>query len=195
MDNRISFEEYLEEVSSSKSTPGGGHVAARVNALGCSLMLMSLRIAVLKRNPEDNKAIELEARLLNLRDISLELAEKDSESFRGVMRTWKDGGEPLEKALEYSAEVSKSIAEASLKLIDMINGEDISRYKNIITDVGLALRLAGTAFDGGIMNLKINASSIKDASRNEELIAGADNLKKKRSEIFNVLIARIEKYI
>jgi len=195
MNKEQSFTEYLNEVSSARSTPGGGHVAARVNAFGCGLMLMSLRIAVLKKDPSNTAALKLEKKLLKLQDTSMKLADEDSESFRSVMRSWKSGGEPLENALGYSAEVSQKIAGAARDLLETINSEEISKYKNIITDLGLAAALARTAYEGGMMNLKINSASLKNSSVKNKFINDAEKDEEGFRILYGNIIEKISEYI
>ncbi|NLB34616.1 MAG: cyclodeaminase/cyclohydrolase family protein [Elusimicrobia bacterium] len=195
MNKEESFTEYLKDLSSSRSTPGGGNAAARVNAMGCALMLMSLRIAVLKKTPEDDSAILLEKNLLELQERSMGLAEEDSSSFKGVMRAWKTGGQPLEEALRCSAEVSQKIAAAARELLQMIEGEEISKYKNIITDVGLALALARAAYEGGMMNTKINSAMLKNSSHKEKLISETEKDETEFRLTHGNLLEKINQYI
>ncbi len=152
---------YIEDVSSDASTPGGGNVAGVINSLGCALMLMSLRIAVLKKNKTDSEALNTEKELNMLKDRSLCLAREDSCLFSKVMKYWREGGSSLQNALEESAKVSLDISEAAVLLISIIEKQDLKRFKNIITDVGIALELARAAYESGMLNFKINYDGMK----------------------------------
>ncbi len=160
MSEELTLKEYIDNLSSSAPVPGGGHAAATVLGFACGLMLMSLRIAVLKKKPENRAALELEMKLSELQKRSLNLAEKDSESFMEVMKNWKNPGEALDRALLASAEVSLDISSAALELLSLIEMEDLRRYSNIITDVGLAVSLAGSAHRGGVMNFRVNIRTL-----------------------------------
>src|SRR3989339_546499 len=97
--NKLSNEtlsEYIEKLSSDSGAPGGGSAIGVAGALACSLMLMSLRIAVLKKNSSDAEALQLQDRLIFSRNGFLDLSEKDSEKFKTVMKYWKEKGQGLD---------------------------------------------------------------------------------------------------
>ncbi len=157
-----SLNKYIEDLSSSRPTPGGGSAAAVVNALACSLMLMSLRIAVLKKDPSDINGRKKEKELLKLKDSSLNLAEQDSLFFAEVIKNWKRKGKELEKSLRNSALVSLKISRAAMSLIDLINTQELKDYVNIMSDVAISVRFASSAFESGIINCRINLSSMSE---------------------------------
>ncbi len=173
---------YIESVASDSSTPGGGNVAGVINSLGCALMLMSLRIAVLKKDKRDPDALQTEKELESLKEKSLCLAREDSRIFSKVMKYWKEGGSSLHRAIKESAEVSLDISEAAFILVSIIEKQELNRFKNIITDVGIALELARAAYESGIMNFKINCAGLQEPSgrhlKEKEKIISAEFNKK-----------------
>ncbi|MGM0568352.1 MAG: cyclodeaminase/cyclohydrolase family protein [Elusimicrobiota bacterium] len=184
---------YIEDVSSSAATPGGGNVAGVVNSLACSLMLMSLRIALLKKDPDNVFGRELEKEVESIKKLSLELASRDSLYFNELMKNYKKGGEELNDSLKKSAVVSLDISEAALELVRKIKSIEIQKFKNIITDVGISLQLASAAFKSGVMNYKINISALKEP-------AGDLEEKEKKfssdfNQIFPVLKEKIDRII
>ncbi len=171
-----SIDSYIGNLSSSTAIPGGGNTIALINSFACSLMLMSLRIAILKKGGDTKGETELEKQLLDMQKKSIKLAEEDSLKFKEVLASWKKGGDSLEKALKESAEVSLEISTIGLDLVNIIESQDMSRYSMVITDVGIALQLAGACFNGGMLNYKINVRSLK----NQVVF---NNLKKIRSKL------------
>lgn len=166
LDDKLS--EYIETVSSSSSTPGGGNVAAVVNSLGCSLMLMSLRIAILKKENNNKEALQTESSLEEIKKRSLFLAGEDSRVFSEVMKSYSAGGEKLLRALKNSASVSLDIARAATGLICIIEEQDLKKFANIITDVGIALELARAAYESSLMNYRINTAGLKKSDKSLE---------------------------
>ncbi len=177
------------------STPGGGNVLGVANALSAALMLMSLRIAILKKNSGSKKYQNLEKRLLKIQETSLFLAEEDSVKFNEVMKLWKKGGNNLIKALIQSAKVSLKISKQSLLLLKLINVQEISKFSNIITDVGISVELAKAAFNGGIMNYRINIKGIKKGSIILKLAADKSKIESEFEQNYKEAIKKVTKYI
>ena len=172
-----SMKNYVDSLSSGSGTPGGGNAIGVVCSFACALMLMSLRIAVLKKGGDVADSLELQKTLEDIQKKCFFLAEKDSEKFKNVLAKWKKGGSELESALKESAEVSLDIAEICLELLQHIDMQDLSRYTMIMTDVGIAVELANACFSGAVMNYKINVKGIK----NQVVF---NNLKKIRNRVF-----------
>jgi len=187
-----SFEDYINAVSSSAGTPGGGHVAGVVCGFAYGLMLMSLRIAVLKRNPDSKEALVLEEKLAELQKESLDCAEEDSEKFKNVMKSWKAGGDELDKAMSEAAEVSLKISEKSYELLKLIKAQELSGFRNIITDVGISAELARAAFRGGIMNCRVNILNISSKGRFEGEIK---QLEENFNTDYNYLMEKLENFL
>ncbi|GEM_PF-3005039 len=177
MQEKLTIREYIDSLSSDKPTPGGGNAAGLANALGCSLMLMSLRIAVLKKNPEDAESINLEKGLLELREESMELAEQDSEKFLSVIKNYKKKGSGLSKAMYEAAQVSLNISSAAEKLSKLILKSPLGKMKNIITDVKMALEFSRVAYSGGMINCSVNESGVQN-SELKELKCRKDRIEK-----------------
>jgi formiminotetrahydrofolate cyclodeaminase len=182
---------YIEKLSSSAGTPGGGNAIGLVNSFACGLMLMSMRIAILKKNPQDADILDFERQIETIQKRSLELAEKDSIKFKEVLSVWKEGGAKLENALRESAIISMEISRQALKLIEIISSQDLKRYVNIITDVGISAEFAGACFRGGIMNYKINAKGIKNSGAieglNEEITSMDERFQYLSKKVMDIL--------
>ncbi|MDA3792908.1 MAG: cyclodeaminase/cyclohydrolase family protein [Elusimicrobia bacterium] len=187
-----SLKSYIDKVASSAGTPGGGNVIATVNSLAASLMLMSLRIAILKKESDSAEALKFEQKLLDIKEKSLELAEEDSREFKKVMKYWSEGGKYLEKSLKSSAAVSLKIAQKSVLLIELINSQDLSLYKNIITDVAISFYFAEATFRGGIANTIINAKLLKSKDNKSEILKMQTDIEKRYTDLAENLKDKLE---
>lgn len=172
------LKEYIDKLSSASSTPGGGNAIAVVNSLAAGLLLMSLRIVILKKEPDNSEIQKLELLLIDIQKKSISLAEEDTLRFKQVMSCWKDGGVKLHKALLSSAKVSLDISKVSVGLIDLIGMQDLERFNNIITDVAIAIEFARSCFVGGIYNFLINVKSL-DVDLYSELKTEKEKLENK----------------
>ncbi|MEA3506864.1 MAG: cyclodeaminase/cyclohydrolase family protein [Elusimicrobiota bacterium] len=190
-----SLKSYIDKVASSASTPGGGSVIAAVNSLAASLMLMSLRIAILKKENPPKEALDLEKELMDIKEESLELAEADSREFKKVMKNWSKGGELLEESLKRAAEVSLNISLKSLELIELIDAQDLNAYKNIITDVAIAFYLGESSFRGGIANSVINAKLLSREENKTEIFKRQKNIEKNFKGLADKLKGRFDAII
>lgn len=190
-----SVKNYIDKVASSASTPGGGNVIASVNSLAASLMLMSLRIAILKKDNPPEEALNLEKELMAIKAESLELAEADSREFKKVMKNWSKGGQMLEESLKSAAEVSLNISLKSFELIKLIDDQDLNDYKNIITDVAIAVYLGESSFRGGIANSVINAKLLSREENKSEIFKRQKNIEIKFKGLVEKLKGRLDAII
>ena len=188
-----SLNNYIESLSSDAGTPGGGNAIGLVNAFACGLMLMSLKIAIIKKEGDNiGEALNLKNQLENLQKRSLELAEEDRKVFKEVLALWKAKDESLDDVLKKAAEVSLNSSMLSFDLIRLIGAQDLQRYRNIITDVGIAVEFAQACFRGSMMNYKINIKSIKEKSSYEYLEKDKVKLMEVFCGISNKLQEKIE---
>jgi len=178
----MKLQKYIEDVSSSSGTPGGGNVLGTVEALSCGLMLMSLRIAVLKKGDSAPEFHDLEASLIEFQESAVLFAHEDSKRFSRLMSCWKEGGSKLESAVKSCADISVDIAELALNIMELIDRQNMEKYKNIITDVGIAFELAVSCFRGAEMNYRINSVNLPGSKR-----AGIDSRMTDLKNRFNCL--------
>jgi formiminotetrahydrofolate cyclodeaminase len=184
--------EYVSELASSAATPGGGNAAGLLCAFSASLMLMSLRIALIKKQPEDENWKILEDELEQIRIRGMELADEDSRCFRGLLEAWRDPSKDNEAAYSSCASVSLDIASSSLDILRHAESLDMKLFKNIITDVYMASEFAAASFRGAVMNCRVNLKYIKDESVIRETVARQSSLEKEFGIISRDLEGRVE---
>jgi glutamate formiminotransferase/formiminotetrahydrofolate cyclodeaminase len=188
MDIKKTVEQYLNEISSSSPTPGGGNVSAFCGALASSLGIMVCNLTIGKKKYADVQE-EIEAakeKLLTYQKNFLILAEKDNEAFNRVMNAFK-----LPKENEEQAETrKKAIQDATLEAaaIPMEVLKNCSAVfihiktaaekgnKNSISDAGVAATLIGAAANGAYLNILINVSSLENKTIAREILKSADAL-------------------
>jgi formiminotetrahydrofolate cyclodeaminase len=135
-----SLKSYIDKVASSAGTPGGGNVIATVNSLAASLMLMSLRIAILKKESDSAEALKFEQKLFDIKEKS----------------------------------------------------QDLSSYKNIITDVTISFYFAEATFRGGIANTIINAKLLKSKDNKSEILKMQTDIEKRYTDLAENLKDKLE---
>lgn len=188
-----SLEDFTKKLASKSPTPGGGSVAGLCGALSAALNNMVVNLT--KENNFDDSG----KKLSNLEKEALQLIDDDAESFDQVMNAFKlpkdtevekeKRSQAIQKALVGAAEAPLEIMELGLKLLKL--GLKISEEGNVnaVSDAGVGALLALSAVKGGRYNVLINAESLKDEAKAEELENKANQIAAEAEE----LAAEIEK--
>lgn len=172
------IEEFIENLSSSEPTPGGGTVAALLSSISSSLVKMVYNITINKEIFYDlDKSIRSEIllakdRIDNMTKIFLKLMDDDSKSFNKVIESFKLPKSNEEEKLLRKNKIQDSYKEAlytplqtvreSYKLYDYIYIACKYGNRNAITDVAVAALALQAAIEGATLNVKINAKYIDD---------------------------------
>ncbi len=165
---RMTVKEFQTALSSSSPTPGGGSAAAitlgNAAALTCMVCDLTISKEKWKEGWEDAEKIQLLA--IPLFHDSLELANKDAESFEDVMKSWKlpkDSDEnkkiranEIENATINAALIPLETAKKASKLLEVLPILAEKGNSNAITDVAVAALLAHAASKGALLNVRIN---------------------------------------
>ena len=187
MDLSKTLGNYIEELSSSSPTPGGGNVAALCGILATSLgsMVCALTIGKKKYTDVEEEMKSIQGALKNLQDDFLSLAKKDNEAFDKVMEAFKLPKETEEQKNVRRNEIDNATLNAAIVPAEVIaKCKQILQYlatvaekgnQNSISDAGVALSLISTAAQGAFLNVVINCSGLLNRVTAEEFL--------KRSEI------------
>ncbi|NPV10276.1 MAG: cyclodeaminase/cyclohydrolase family protein [Ignavibacteria bacterium] len=185
MDLKKSLENFIEEISSSSPTPGGGSVSAFNGVLGTSLGLMVCNLTIGKKKYESVEAevLEIKNRLQNFREKFLELYDEDSKAFDKVMEAIKLPKESeedkikrthaIEDATVYATEIPINVIQACSEVTnDLIRLCEIGN-QNSLSDAGVALILIKSSAEGAMLNVMINTKSLNDRDRAMNLVLSA----------------------
>ena len=182
MDLKKSLENFIDEISSSLPTPGGGSVSAFSGVLGISLGLMVCNLTIGKKKYEsvESEVLEIKSRLENLKEKFLELYDEDSKAFNNVIEAFRLPKETeedkakriqaIEDATIYATEVPikviKTCAEVTNNLVRL---SEIGN-QNSLSDAGVGLILIKSSAEGAMMNVMINTKSLNDRERAMNLV-------------------------
>ena len=166
------IENFLDDLASKSSTPGGGSVAALSGATAAALVSMVCNLSIEKKNCKENED-ELKEILQTsekLRELFSELVDQDVEAFGDVMsalRMPKNSdeerllrNEALEHALEKATYVPLRTMEHGAKVLMLANRVSQICNKNVISDVGVAAIMAESAVHSAYFNIAINLANI-----------------------------------
>lgn len=164
------------ETASESPAPGGGSIAAYAGALGASLGTMVANLSSHKPGWDDkwqyfsdwaDKGQEIVSELLYLVD-------EDTAAFNKIMACFgMPKGTDAEKAARtaalqeatiYATQVPLRTMKASVRAFDIVEAMAKEGNPNSVSDAGVGALCIRTAVHGAYLNVKINASGIKDRS-------------------------------
>lgn len=203
MDTKKTIQKYLEELSSSSPTPGGGNVAALCAALSASLgtMVCNLTIGKKKYADVESEMITLKEKLSSYIDKFITLGKNDNEAFERVMDAFKLPKESDEQKKLRNEAIEKSTLEAAYVPAEVIKNcrEVISQLEtvaakgnqNSLSDAGVAIAVIAAASEGAFLNVLINYSSLNEKQKASQLLIEADNLNNEVKEEAQSLLSEI----
>lgn len=177
-----SIRNYMDDISSSSPTPGGGNVSAFSGALASSLGIMVCNLTIGKKKyadvEEEIKDIKFELSLA--KEEFLSLAEKDNKAFDKVMQAFKlpkdtdeqkkHRTEQIEAATLEAAEAPAEVLKYCGKIVPLFQTLAEKGNQNSVSDAGVASALISTAAEGAYLNVLINCSSLSNQTVAQEIL-------------------------
>jgi len=170
----VPLDDWLERLGSAAPTPGGGAAAALAAATGAALVEMVVNLTVGKRAYAEHEShvqpIGEQARALRRR--ALDLIDADAAAFDRVMAAYglpRDSDEQkaartaaIQSATADAARPPLEIAEVAARIIELAAALPGRSNRNVLSDVGVAASLAGSALESAAINVEVNLGALKD---------------------------------
>lgn len=201
----LAIKEFMEKLSSSQPTPGGGSAAALAGWLASSLILMYCRLSMGKEKFKDYEK-ELQQAEKEAETLGEQLkkgVDEDAQAFNQVMQAFKlpkeiedekeKRREAIQKAMRQAAEVPLKVSQDCLSLLQLCRQIAEKGNPNSISDLGVGCLLAYCGLEGAVLNVKINLTSIKDEDYVRKVSQQIDSLKTEAEGIKTEVIAKVEK--
>jgi len=182
-----SIKQFLEELGSELSAPGGGSVAGLIAALSGALNSMVYSLTIGKKNYmslDDNEKMiinkfEKESREFTLR--SLELMEDDRKNFLKLMECYKLPKDTEEEKRKRTLAIKENTIK-SMEAPLILAREGLGFYENLkimakygnkmlLSDLAISAILLNSSIESSIVNVKVNLNGL----RSEELFHRIDN--------------------
>lgn len=187
---RMSAEGFARETASESPAPGGGSISAYMGALSAALGTMVANLSAHKRGWDDRwkEFSDVAEQGQALMQELLDLVDEDTAAFDRIMACFgmPKGTEEekaaraaaLEEATLYAASVPLKTMEASMKALPL--ALEMARKGNpaSASDAGVAALAARAACRGAELNVRINASGLKDMTPARPLIERAAQILK-----------------
>lgn len=175
------IQEFLDLLASDSPTPGGGAVAALAAASGAALVAMVANLTIDKKGYEAawGRMREILGTVDGARAELLDLADRDAAAFDAVMSAFRmpkgtdaekaARAEAIQTAFAGAAAVPMRIAERSAALIDLAREAIELGNENAASDGVSAAHMLFAAVECAAANVEINAASLRDEGRRDEL--------------------------
>jgi formiminotetrahydrofolate cyclodeaminase len=168
--------DWLEQLGSPASTPGGGAAGALAAAAGAALVEMVVNLTLGKAayaaHEEHVRPIGEQARALRQRAVAL--ADADADAFDQVMAAYglpKQSDEEkaarsaaIQAATVEAARPPLGVAEVAARVIELAAALPGRSNRNVLSDVGVAASLACSALESAAINVEVNLGALKDES-------------------------------
>lgn len=170
----LPFEQLLGQIAEPSPVPGGGSVAAMNGATAAALVHMVANASAHKKGFEElaDELTEIARSATLYRGMLLELVDRDSRAYGKVADAYKMAKETddhkekrkaaIQEALKEATIVPLETAKACLNVLHLALGVADMGNPNMITDAAIAALNAATGVEGGLLNVRINLSSIED---------------------------------
>jgi len=180
--------EFAARLASSAPTPGGGGASALVGALGAALGSMVANLTIGKKK---YAAVEEDVRRLlegteALQARLLALVEEDARAFAPLAAAYGLPKTTPEEQAHKAAVMEEALYGACLPPLEMMKAarqtldllEELADKGSALalSDVGVGAALCRAALEGAILNLVINAASMKDREKAGALLGQANAL-------------------
>ncbi|KYH30137.1 MULTISPECIES: cyclodeaminase/cyclohydrolase family protein [Clostridium] len=212
MEKNISIEGYINDLSSSKPTPGGGSAAALSAGLSSALTSMVFNLTIGKKAYE-NYNDEIKGKITyalraceEYNKILLQFMKKDEEAFGSFMEVFKlpkhteeeklIRNEEIQKGYKRALEVPLNLAKSCIELYKYIHIASEYGNTNVVSDAGVGAILLYAAIESSILNVNVNLAGIKDENYKEQIIKECEKIKKEasdyRSKILDIVYSKIK---
>ncbi|MCX6282763.1 MAG: glutamate formimidoyltransferase [Bacteroidetes bacterium] len=196
----MTAEGFASETASESPAPGGGSVSAYIAALGVSLGTMVANLSSHKPGWDDHweefgnwaeKGQQLKEELLFLVDEDTRAFNRIMDAFgfpKGTEEEKAARSAAIQDATKYAIEVPFRTMRKAYESFDIIEAMVETGNPNSVTDAGVGALCVRSAVIGAYLNVRINASGLKDKVYLEKLLKEAE-------EIVGLTKAREEKIL
>jgi glutamate formiminotransferase/formiminotetrahydrofolate cyclodeaminase len=179
---RMNLKEFAKETASESPAPGGGSISAYMGALGAALSTMVANLSAHKRGWDDRweEFSDIAVKGQALTDELLALVDEDTASFDAIMAVFampkgtpeekEARAEAMEKATLYAAQVPLKTMKAAFKALPLALEMASKGNPASASDAGVGALAATAAIKGACLNVRINASSLKDRDMADALV-------------------------
>lgn len=198
---------FVEELASNSPAPGGGSAAALAGSLGAALSMMVCSFTEGKPKFHDvqDEISQIKQKGLVLKNDLMEYIDGDTNAFDEVMKAYKlpketDAektlrSEKIQEATIQATLLPLKVAESCVEVLKISLRVLTIGNPNTACDAAVSGVTAYAGFQGGIFNVKINLSSIKDETFLQNVRDKIIVLQEEADETYQLILARAKEVI
>jgi glutamate formiminotransferase/formiminotetrahydrofolate cyclodeaminase len=204
----MSLTEFMNETASESPAPGGGSISAYMGALGAALGTMVANLSAHKRGWDDRwKEFSDQAEKgKSIQNELLRLVDEDTEAFKKIMESFdlpKKSDEEkdlrntaIQEATKNAILVPFKVMETAYSCFVLIEKMVETGNPNSITDAGVGAIALTACIKGAFLNVRINASGLKDKEFAGSIIEKGEEIEyktiAKEEELLKIIRNRID---
>jgi len=198
---------FADETASESPAPGGGSVSAAMGAFGISLATMVANLSSHKPGWDDRweEFSNWAEKGQQIKDELLYLIDEDTRAFNKIMDAFglPKGSDTekaardhaIQEATKYAIEIPFRVMKKSFESMEVIKAMAETGNPNSVSDAGVGALAARSAVMGAFLNVKINASGLKDKVFVEKIVAEGSDIQAKaiamEAEILKIVDSKI----
>ena len=195
---------FADETSRESPAPGGVTIFAYMGALGAALGTMVANLSSHKAGWDDrweefsnwaDKGQKIQAELMVLVDEDTEAFNRIMEAFGLPKKTDEEKAArsaAIQAATLFATQVPLHTMQASFKVFELCKAMAEEGNPNSVSDAGVGVLAARAAVLGAGLNVKINASGLKDREAADKLVGEANELIKKANQLETEIMKIVE---
>lgn len=184
----MNLSEFVFETASESPAPGGGSISAYMGAMGAALGTMVANLSSHKRGWDDRweEFSDWANQGKSYHDQLLKMVDEDTNAFNKIMDAFglpkKSDNEAIirtkaiQDATVYATEVPLKVMSLCFESMDVMKAMAKFGNPNSVTDAGVGALAAMAGVRGAFLNVKINASGLKDRVLADKLLVSAKNI-------------------
>lgn len=179
---------FANETASESPAPGGGSISAYLGALGASLGAMVANLSSHKKGWDEQWEFfsDWAVKGQSLKDELLKLVDEDTNSFNKIMEAFAlpknndeekaKRSEAIQEATLYATQIPLQTMQVCFAGFPLVKEMVEKGNPNSVTDAAVGALCLRSAIYGACLNVKINASGLKDKVMAEKLVTEADEI-------------------
>lgn len=203
----LSCKGFADETASESPAPGGGSISAYMGALAAALGAMVANLSAHKAGWDDRweKFSDVAVRGRELQDQLIRLVDEDTEAFNRIMAVYampkKTDEEKaartkaLEEATLYATNIPLTTMKVSFETFDILEKMAEKGNPASVSDAGVGALAARAAVLGAWLNVRINASGLKNREVAEKILSEAIIIADKAKEAETKILGIVNKVI
>ncbi|MBK8848246.1 MAG: glutamate formimidoyltransferase [Bacteroidetes bacterium] len=203
----MTLERFADETASESPAPGGGSISAYCGALGAALGAMVANLSASKSGWEDRwkEFSDWAAKGQELKNQLLHLVNEDTAAFNGIMNAFKlpkntdeerkARTQAIQAATKYATLIPYQTMNAALQCFPLLKHVAANGNQNSVSDAGVGALCARAAVMGAVLNVKINAATLKDETFKQEMFTKATEAEKQVAILEGEILAMVNNAI